>query len=145
MISTTYRVDGMTTAADAATAGEEIHLASIPGAPGLLTGNAIVPAHFTVGAWDYLRTRLRDLDALFSSEDWVLGAQVVSAADRQQLANDLWARYQDDYAAAWQGFLQATAAAPFGGPADAARRLGSLSDAELRTLIDLLTRVRAGL
>lgn len=116
--------------ADAASSGEEVRLASIPGAAGLLSGNAIVPAHFTVGAWDYLRTRLRDLDALFSSEDWVLGAQVVSAQDRQQLADDLWARYQTDYAAAWHGFLQATAAAPFGGPADAARRLAGLSDGQ---------------
>ena len=116
--------------ADAAASGEEVRLATIPGAAGLLAGNAIVPAHFTVGAWDYLRTRLRDLDALFSSEDWVLGAQVVSAADRQQLADDLWARYQEDYAAAWQGFLQDASAAPFGGPADAARRLGGLSDGQ---------------
>lgn len=128
--------------ADAATSGEEVRLANIPGAAGLLAGNAIVPAHFTVGAWDYLRTRLRDLDSLFSSEDWVLGAQVVSAQDRQQLADNLWARYQDDYAAAWQGFLQATSAAPFGGPADAARRLSGLSDGQSPLLQALAVAAR---
>lgn len=117
--------------ADAGQSGDEVRLAvAVPGSADLVRSDVVVPAHFTLGAWDYLRTRLRDLDALFSSEDWVLGAQVISAQDREQLAEDLWARYQTDYAGAWQAFLAGTTVVPFGGPADAAQRLSRLSDGQ---------------
>ncbi len=117
--------------ADAATAGSELRLAvAVPGSADLIRNDVVIPAYFTLEGWVFVRDGLQNVDAFFSSEDWVLGGQVISSQDRQRLAQDLSNRFQADYVAAWQKFLQATTVLPFGGPADAARRLSRLSDGQ---------------
>ena len=113
----------------AATRGEEIRLAvAVPGASTLLRNDVVVPAQFTLGAFDWVREV--NADELLQSEDWVLGPQSITGEERARLGAAVKTRYLTDYSAIWLAFVQGTSVVAFNGPADASNKLGRLADAD---------------
>jgi type VI secretion system protein ImpL len=110
---------------------------------GAVAGDAhVVPGAFTRDGWTYVRGNADAVERLFAREDWVLGAQTVGAADRRRIADELQRRYVADYVAEWRAFLYAGRVAPFGGLADAARKLEALAgnDSPVLELLALVSR-----
>ncbi|MGH7504299.1 MAG: ImcF-related family protein, partial [Longimicrobiales bacterium] len=87
----------------------------------------VVPGAYTTAGWEFVQTNLQNLDRLFTRESWVLGDATVPEGDRARIASELRTRYSADYITQWQGFLAAARVARFGGPQDAASKLGALS------------------
>jgi type VI secretion system protein ImpL len=126
----------------AANYGTEVRLAaSVPGATGLMEGEYVVPAHFTIEAWNYLHDL--DVEEFFDAESWVLGGQsTISPENRQQLRAQVIARYDAEYADAWQRFLEETRVSAFGTAATASSRLATLSGGNSPLFLAMVTASR---
>ncbi len=125
----------------AGTRGEEIRLATaIPGSTTLLRNDVVVPAHFTLAAFDWVSGV--NAEELLQSEDWVLGPQSISGAERAELGAAVKARYLTDYSATWLSFIDGTSVVGFNGPADASTKLGRLAgpDSPLLGALSLVSR-----
>ncbi len=115
--------------AEAAQVGEPIRFAELyPASSEVVQNPHVVPGEFTVEGWKRVDEILADLDRLLSREDWVLGDRgTIAPTERVRLAGELRTRYRDDYASAWETFLQSASVSGFSGPADAALKLERLS------------------
>jgi type VI secretion system protein ImpL len=115
--------------ADAGRAGTPIQFHRMhPGTEAVVRNTHVVPAAFTRDGWAHVQTALDNVDRLLTREDWVVGERsVVPAQDRARLAQELRTRYVADYVGAWREYLRASSVVAFGGPADAAGKLSSLS------------------
>lgn len=107
--------------------GDEVRLAAaVPGASGVMEGDFVVPAHFTIEAWNYLHDL--DVEEFFDSDSWVLGGRSnISPENRQELRDQVIDRYEREYADAWQRFLEESRVSAFGSAAIASSRLTILS------------------
>lgn len=113
--------------ADAGTRGTAVNFsARFPGTESVIRNEHVVPASFTREARQFVIQA--DVDEFFSSEDWVMGGDVVPPQDRAALADELRTRYAQDYMDHWQRFLASAQVVAYGGAGDAAIKLGRLSD-----------------
>lgn len=122
--------------------GEEVRLvATVPGATGIMEGDFVVPAHFTIEAWNYLHDL--DVDEFFDAESWVLGGQSsISPENRQQLRAEVIGRYEAEYADAWQRFIEEARVSAFGSASVASSRLATLSGGNSPLFMALVTASR---
>jgi type VI secretion system protein ImpL len=98
-----------------------------PGSEAAVRAEQVIPAAFTREGWNHIQAALADVDRLFARESWVLGDRTVAPADRERLARELAARYEDDYVSTWGAFLDDARVLPFSAVPEAATRLGRLS------------------
>jgi type VI secretion system protein ImpL len=100
---------------------------SVPGADVAVRSPVVVPAAFTKKGWEYVQSSLQDISALFEREQWVLGDRVMPRTERERLAHEIRGRYVADYITAWSRFLSEATVLPFGGLADAVRKLDGIA------------------
>lgn len=82
---------------------------------------------FTKDGWKFMQAAFKSPDKIFGGENWVLGPQTFANLDRAQLEARLRGFYYRDFIAEWREFLKAARVSYFSGPADAAKKLGTIS------------------
>ncbi len=102
----------------------------------------VVPAAFTREGWERVHKNLSDVDALFAREEWVTGSHTPADEQLARLADALEARYTRDYIGVWEDFLRQARVVPYGGLADASRKLRTLSanQSPLLGLLEVVAR-----
>lgn len=98
-----------------------------PGSEGVVRSERVIPAAFTREGWGHVQAALADVDRLFARESWVLGDRTVAPADRERLARELAARYEEEYVSIWSAFLDEARVVPFAAVPEAASRLERLA------------------
>jgi type VI secretion system protein ImpL len=111
--------------ADASTSLAPVQFRSADGA---VRNPYVVPAAFTREGWAAVHQSLRDVDQLFTGEDWVVGEYAIAPQERQRLVQELRARYVAEYGSHWREYLRAGVVEVGAGPADAAARLRVLAE-----------------
>ncbi|HEX9106883.1 MAG TPA: ImcF-related family protein, partial [Longimicrobiales bacterium] len=109
-----------------------------PHAAPFVRDTVVVPGAFTRQGWAYVQGRLRNVNQLFDSEPWVLGAPPIPPQDRARLARALATRYAAEYVERWQAFLRGGTVGGFGDAAQAAAALQRLSNPQ-SPLLQLLS------
>jgi type VI secretion system protein ImpL len=99
----------------------------VPGSEAVVRAPHEVPGAFTPKGWSFVQQSLKDVDRLFSREQWVVGDRVLPPADRAKLAAELRARYVRDYITEWRTYLDQATVAGVGSADDGARTLARLS------------------
>jgi tRNA A-37 threonylcarbamoyl transferase component Bud32 len=97
-----------------------------PGSDQTLTETYQVPGAFTKAGWDFMNETVARPEAWPASDSWVTGGDS-SAQNRPHAAGELATRYRADFVKAWRQYLQSATLVPFGGAADAARKLKLLA------------------
>jgi hypothetical protein len=84
----------------------------------------LVPAAFTRRGWAFMQdSAFKNTDQFFKGEEWVLGGETLSERERRDITNRVKAMYRTEYVRQWQTLLSQARIAPFGGIADASRKL----------------------
>jgi len=107
------------------------------GSAATLIDRQTVPAWFTRAAWAPMQSALAHPERYFSGEAWVLGPQAGVGIDSATITRDLSLKYEQAYIKAWDDFLHGAHVQGYGGLADAALKLKTLSGAN-STLLELL-------
>ena len=89
-----------------------------------------VEGAFTKAGWAFVQDALKNLPKYFSGEQWVLGPGSAQNVDTAKLAQDLQARYQQDYIAQWRAFLKSAGVNRYNGLPDASKKLAKTSSNE---------------
>lgn len=99
-----------------------------PAAGQVLTTSQVVPAAFTRLGWQYMwDSAFKKNERYFQGEDWVLGAEKLSEAERYDRVTKIKALYREDYERYWQQVLATARVAPLSNIPDAARKVKVLS------------------
>lgn len=99
-----------------------------PGSAATVIDSYNVPGAFTHDGYAFMQDAIQHPDRYFSGEAWVLGNQAPPSLDRATLAQQLTARYQQDFATQWRAFLHAGEVVHYRSFGDAATRLQTLSN-----------------
>lgn len=101
----------------------------VPGSGRVIATVEDVPGAFTSTGWEEVQSRLDSPEDLLQTEVWVLG-QEAPTPDPANLAVQLRAMYEAEYATRWRAFLAGASVVPFLDAADGAVKLGALSGSE---------------
>ena len=100
----------------------------VPGSSTTVVDGHIVPGAFTHDGFAFMQDAIQHPDRYFSGEAWVLGNQAPPSLDRTTLAQQLTARYEQDFAGEWRAFLHAAQVVHYRSLGDAAGKLQLLSN-----------------
>ncbi|TVP77170.1 MAG: hypothetical protein EA352_04210 [Gemmatimonadales bacterium] len=98
-----------------------------PGVRSSLREELSVPGAFSREGWTVVHDILSDPEALLVSEEWVVGEQVVTPEEREELARDLEERYRAEYLSRWQEVLSTGGVRTFASVSQAADVLHTLA------------------
>lgn len=110
-----------------------------PGSSATVLDPHIVPAAFTREGFAFVQDAIQHPDRYFSGEAWVLGNQAPPSLDRASLAQQLTARYQQDFQSEWRAYLRAAQVVKYRNLADAGTKLQLLSNPNSALLALLYT------
>lgn len=114
--------------ADAAKSGAPIiYSGAYPNSVGVVTDTVEIGSAFTKSGWAEMQKDLDSPQPFMKGEPWVLGTQVNGTVDVITLQQHLRQRYQNEFAAAWRGFLSAARVTPYSNLKDASRKLSDLT------------------
>ncbi|MGC2635867.1 MAG: ImcF-related family protein [Acidobacteriaceae bacterium] len=99
-----------------------------PGSAATVVDGHIVPGAFTHDGYAFMQDAIQHPDRYFSGEAWVLGNQAPPSLDRTTLAQQLTARYVQDFSGEWRAFLHAAQVVHYRSFGDAASKLQMLSN-----------------
>jgi type VI secretion system protein ImpL len=99
-----------------------------PGSASTVVDAHVVPGAFTHDGYAFMQDAILHPDRYFSGEAWVLGNQAPPSLDRTTLAQQLTARYQQDFASQWRAYLHAGEVVHYRSLGDAAGKLQLLSN-----------------
>ena len=77
-----------------------------PGSAEVVIDGKDVEGAFTKAGWASMQDEFKNLPRYFSGEEWVLGQGSAQNVDSAKLAQDLQARYRQDYINQWRTFLE---------------------------------------
>ncbi len=100
----------------------------VAGSAQAVINNRDIAGAFTKDGWAYMLDAIRRHKLNLGGEEWVLGPQAYTAVDPAQLAPQLEARYHSDYVAHWRAYVSNSSIVRYTSIADAARKLGLLSN-----------------
>jgi type VI secretion system protein ImpL len=98
-----------------------------PGSAEVVVDGKEVEGAFTKAGFAFMQGAFKDLPKYFSGEEWVLGPKTGQTVDTTKLAQDVQARYQQDYINQWRAFLKSASVVHYNGLADASQKLGKTS------------------
>ena len=98
-----------------------------PGSAEVVNEGKEVEGAFTKPGWAFMQDAFKNLPKYFSGEEWVLGPGSAQNVDTAKLAQDLQARYQQDYIAQWRAFLKSANVVRYNGITDASQKLAKTS------------------
>jgi len=101
-----------------------------PGSAEVVIDNKEVEGAFTKAGWGFMQDAFKNLPKFFSGELWVLGPGSAQNVDTAKLAQDLQARYQQDYIAQWRAFLKSANVVRYNSLTDASQKLAKTSSNE---------------
>jgi type VI secretion system protein ImpL len=99
---------------------------AFPAATSVVQAPYVVEGAFTRRGWAFMQDALKNTEKYFGVEEWVSGSDRPSESEIRNVTNAVRAMYMADYFKAWQTVLAQARIAPFGGIADAARRMNQL-------------------
>jgi type VI secretion system protein ImpL len=86
-----------------------------------------VDGAFTRAGWAFMQDAFKNLPKYFRGEEWVLGPGSAQNVDAAKLAQDLQARYQQDYIGQWRAFLKSANVVRYNSLTDASQKLARTS------------------
>jgi type VI secretion system protein ImpL len=98
-----------------------------PGSAEVVVDGKEVEGAFTKAGLAFMQGAFKNLPRYFSGEEWVLGPKTSQNVDTAKLAQDLQARYQQDYINQWRAFLKSANVVHYNSLADASQKLGKTS------------------
>jgi type VI secretion system protein ImpL len=118
-------------------------IALAPGANGVVSSTGDVEGAFTAPGWAFMQQALRDGGRFFDGEQWVMGDQAtIAPQDRDRILTSLRARYRDDYANRWRGWVRGLAVVRPSSVRDASAKLGAIGGAQSPLLAALAMAAR---
>ena len=110
--------------ADASKANPSINFnRKFPGSAEVVVDGKEVEGAFTKPGWAFMQDAFKNLPKYFSGEEWVLGPKTAQNVDTAKLAQDLQAKYQQDYITQWRLFLKNANVVHYTSLTDASQKL----------------------
>ena len=98
-----------------------------PGSAEVVVDGKEVEGAFTKAGYGFMQDAFKNLPKYFSGEEWVLGPKSAQNLDTAKLAQDLQARYQQDYINQWRAFLKSANVVRYNSISDASQKLAKTS------------------